>query len=149
VTSRILSRGAESWASIWVNSVRKGSATGASYGAGGAAANEGRHGVTAFSVNASGMLAASGSSIMLRSRPIHVTTDITGAHLLVAYNDPSGVSVHHIQGDGTIGAEVQPQSPLDSGIYAHHVRVLPSNKAVVLVTRGNGRPQAREKIRAR
>ena len=110
---------------------------GASYGAGGAAANEGRHGVTAFSVNASGMLAASGSSIMLRSRPIHVTTDITGAHLLVAYNDPSGVSVHHIQGDGTIGAEVQ-QSPLDSGIYAHHVRVLPSNKAVVLVTRGNG-----------
>ena len=59
---------------------------GASYGAGGAAAHEGRHGVTAFSVSASGMLAASGSSIMLRSRPIHVTTDVTGAHLLVAYN---------------------------------------------------------------
>src|SRR4029453_4984667 len=111
---------------------------GASYGAGGAAASEGRHGVTAFRVNASGMLVASGSSIMLRSRPIHVTTDVTGAHLLVAYNDPSGVSVHRIQSDGTIGAEVQPQSPLDSGTYAHHVRVLPSNKAVVLVTRGNG-----------
>ena len=111
---------------------------GASYGAGGAAANEGRHGVTTFRVDASGMLAASGPSITLRSRPIHVTTDITGAHLLVAYNDPSGVSVHRIQGDGTIGVEVQPQLPLDSGIYAHHVRVLPSNKAVVLVTRGNG-----------
>jgi 6-phosphogluconolactonase (cycloisomerase 2 family) len=110
----------------------------ASYGAGGAAAAEGRHGVTAFRVNASGMLAASGSSIMLRSRPIHVTTDIEGAHLLVAYNDPSGVSVHRIQRDGTIGAEVQPPSPLDTGIYAHHVRVLPSNNAVVLVTRGNG-----------
>lgn len=110
---------------------------GASYGAGGAAANEGRHGVTTFRVDASGMLAASGPSITLRSRPIHVTTDIKGAYLLVAYNDPSGVSVHRIQGDGTIGGEVQ-QSPLDSGIYAHHVRVLPSNKAVVLVTRGNG-----------
>jgi 6-phosphogluconolactonase len=111
---------------------------GASYGAGGAAATEGRHGVTAFKVNASGVLAASGSSIMLRWRPIHVTTDIKGSHLLVAYNDPSSVSVYRIQGDGTIGAEVQPPSPLDSGIYAHHVRVLPSNKAVVLVTRGNG-----------
>ena len=84
---------------------------GASYSAGGAAATEGRHGVTAFSVNASGMLAASGSSIMLRSRAIHVTTDMNGAHLLVAYNDPSGVSVHRIQGDGTLGACLLYTSP--------------------------------------
>jgi 6-phosphogluconolactonase len=109
---------------------------GASVGAGSAAASEGRHGVTMFQVTATGMLTAS-SSIPLRSRPIHVTTDAKGAHLLVAYNDPSGVTVHRIHGTGTIGSEVKPQSPLDTGIYAHHVRVLPSDNAVVVVTRGN------------
>ena len=110
---------------------------GASYSAGGAAASDGRHGVTTIEVTATGTLTARGSPIPLRSRPIHVTTDATGAHLLVAYNDPSGVTVHRIHGNGTIGDEVKPQSPLDTGVYAHHVRVLPSNHAVVLVTRGN------------
>jgi 6-phosphogluconolactonase (cycloisomerase 2 family) len=110
---------------------------GASFGAGGAAASEGRHGVTTFQLTATGMLTAMGSPLPLRSRPIHVTLDATGAYLLVAYNDPSGVTAHRIQANGTIGSDVTPQSPLDTGIYAHHVRVLPSNTAVVLVTRGN------------
>jgi len=55
----------------------------------------------------------------------------------VAYNNPSGVTVHRLQPDGTMGAEVEQPQPLDRGIYGHHVRVLPSNRAVVLVTRGN------------
>jgi 6-phosphogluconolactonase (cycloisomerase 2 family) len=55
----------------------------------------------------------------------------------VAYNDPSGVSVHAINADGSVGAEVAQASSIDAGIYAHQVRVLPSNRAVVLVTRGN------------
>jgi 6-phosphogluconolactonase (cycloisomerase 2 family) len=62
---------------------------------------------------------------------------VNGAHLLVAYNDPSGVTVHRIRPDGTMGVEVRPPEPLDVGIYAHQVRVLPSNRAVVLITRGN------------
>jgi 6-phosphogluconolactonase (cycloisomerase 2 family) len=39
--------------------------------------------------------------------------------------------------DGSIGAPVK-QPALDTGVYAHQVRVDPSNKMVILVTRGNG-----------
>jgi 6-phosphogluconolactonase len=111
---------------------------GASYGDVGAGGQSAGHGLTAFKVDAaSGALTADGPSAQLRSRPIHLTTDASGAHVLVAYNDPSGVSVHRIEPDGTIGAEVMQTTPLDVGIYGHQVRVLPSNRAAVLVTRGN------------
>ena len=36
------------------------------------------------------------------------------------------------------GAEVKQPAPIDGGIYAHQIRVHPSNKMVVMVTRGNG-----------
>jgi 6-phosphogluconolactonase (cycloisomerase 2 family) len=115
------------------------SESGASYGAlGGAPAAAPRHGITTFRLDASGALGRHGLEIALRARPIHLTTDGTGHHLLVAYNLPSGVTVHRLQADGTVGAEVEQPPTLDRGIYAHHVRVLPSNDAVVLVTRGNG-----------
>ena len=103
-----------------------------------------QHGVSTFRINpASGALQAHGQWVSLRSRPIHVTTDIPGAHVLVAYNNPSGVTVHRIQPDGTVGSEVKPPAMLDAGIYAHQVRVDPSNKSVILVTRGNGPAGAR------
>ena len=50
---------------------------------------------------------------------------------------PSGVTVHRLNADGTIGALVNQPSMLDMGIYAHQVRVDPSNKTAILVTRGN------------
>jgi 6-phosphogluconolactonase len=96
-----------------------------------------KHGVTAFRVDPSGALHVQGAPASLRSRPIHITGDVPGRHLLVAYNDPSGVSVHTIDADGSVGAEVPQPGGLDVGVYAHQVRVLPSNRAVVLVTRGN------------
>ena len=96
-----------------------------------------KHGVTAFRVDPSGALHVHGAPASLRSRPIHITGDVPGRHLLVAYNDPSGVSVHTIDADGSVGAEVLQPDGLDVGVYAHQVRVLPSNRAVVLVTRGN------------
>jgi 6-phosphogluconolactonase len=112
---------------------------GASYGT--PAAAEGQrpnHGLTAFQIDAtSGALTPDGSPVPLRARPIHLITDMKGTHVLVAYNDPSGVSVHRLQPGGTIGDEIPQPSPLDAGIYAHHVRVMPSNLATVLVTRGN------------
>ena len=98
-----------------------------------------QHGLSAFRIDpASGALLPHGTPAALPSRPIHVTTDITGTHVLVAYNDPSGLTVHRIESDGTIGTEVKPVAPLDVGIYGHQVRVDPSNKMVILVTRGNG-----------
>jgi len=112
--------------------------SGASYGSA-APAGKGNHGVTAFRVNAAtGALTADGPASPLRSRSIHLTTDRNGSHLIVAYNDPSGISVHRLEANGRVGAEVAQPADLDKGIYAHHVRVLPSNRGVVLVTRGNG-----------
>jgi 6-phosphogluconolactonase (cycloisomerase 2 family) len=64
---------------------------------------------------------------------------------LIAYNDPSAVTVHRINPDGTIGAPVNQPGKLDAGIYAHQIRATPSNQMVTLVTRGNnaeaGKPE--------
>jgi 6-phosphogluconolactonase (cycloisomerase 2 family) len=110
---------------------------GASYAGSGVEPRGDRHGITVFRIGADGALHEHGASAPLRSRPIHITGDGPGRHLLVAYNDPSGVSIHTIDSDGSVGSEVPQLRPIDAGIYAHQVRVLPSNRAVVVVTRGN------------
>jgi 6-phosphogluconolactonase len=95
--------------------------------------------VSAFRIDPiSGALHLHGQPAILASRPIHVSTDISGTHLLVAYNDPSGVTIHRIAADGAIASQVQQPNQLDVGIYAHQVRVDPSNQMLILVTRGNG-----------
>ena len=97
------------------------------------------HGLSAFRIDpASGALLPHGQPASLPSRPIHVTTDIPGTHVLAAYNDPSGISVHRIDPDGTIESQMKEPPGLDVGIYGHQVRVDPSNEMVILATRGNG-----------
>src|SRR5947208_2515536 len=87
------------------------------------------HGVSAFRIDpATGALHPLGKPVSLAARPVHITADIAGTHLLVAYNDPSGVTVHGIAPDGTILSQVKQPSPLDNGIYGHQVRVDPSDK---------------------
>jgi len=104
-----------------------------------AAPSGSQHGLSAFRIDpATGTLLPLGQTAPLPSRPIHVTTDIPGTHVLAAYNDPSGVTVHRIEPDGTIGSQVKEPSGLDVGIYGHQVRVDPSNHMVILMTRGNG-----------
>jgi 6-phosphogluconolactonase len=112
---------------------------GASYSPSAGAPSKGdQHGVSAFRIDpASGALVPHGAPAPLPSRPVFITTDIDGTHLLAAYNDPSGLTVNRILPDGTLGASVPPAGPLDFGIYGHQVRVDPSNQAVILVTRGN------------
>jgi 6-phosphogluconolactonase len=110
---------------------------GSSYVGSGVPPRGDQHGITAFRIDSTGALHREGVVAGLRSRPIHITGDARSGHLLVAYNDPSGVSIHTINPDGTIGAEVKQAGPIDAGIYGHQVRVLPTNDAVVLVTRGN------------
>ena len=103
-----------------------------------------RHAVSAFRIDSSsGALHPLGQPEPLPSRPIHVTVDISGTHVLTAHNDPSGLTVHRINPGGTIGLLVQQPAELDVGVYAHQVRVDPSNNTVILVTRGNG-PTARK-----
>jgi 6-phosphogluconolactonase len=99
----------------------------------------GRHGVTAFRIDpASGALQQHGEPISLAARSVFMTVDIPGKHIVVAYNQPSRATVHRIAAGGTLGAAVPQASDLDFGVYAHQVRVDPSNRMVIVVTRGNG-----------
>ncbi|MGE0406372.1 MAG: lactonase family protein [Candidatus Korobacteraceae bacterium] len=96
------------------------------------------HGVSVVRVDsASKRLRTDGKPTLLRARPIHVTTDVPGAHLLAAYNSPPGVSVHRLDPDGNIGQEVEQPKSLNVGIYPHQIRVDPFNRMVILVARGN------------
>ena len=113
-------------------------------GLGGAAGDT--HHATAWRIDAAdGALAPHGDAVALRARPIHLSVDRAGAFVLIAYNNPSGVSVHRILRDGRLGAEVAQQAAPDAGIYAHQIRTTPDNAAAILVTRGNdATPSRRE-----
>lgn len=105
-----------------------------------------KHYANAFRIDpASGALQPHGKPVSLPFRPIHITTDIPSEHLLIAYNQPSGVTVHRINRDATLGEEVKQAGPLDAGIFAHQIRVTSSNRVAILVTRGNdaggGKPE--------
>jgi 6-phosphogluconolactonase len=98
-----------------------------------------RHGITAYRIDTTtGALQPHGQPIEIRHRPVHLTLDANATHVLVAYNNPSSLSVHNLNADGTLGSEVKQPAPIDGGIYAHQIRVHPSNRMVVMVTRGNG-----------
>jgi 6-phosphogluconolactonase (cycloisomerase 2 family) len=95
----------------------------------------------AFQIDpATGALTPHGQPQNLPSRPIHTSVDISGEYLLTAYNDPSSLTVHRINRDGTLGARVDQPNQLDTGKYAHQIRATPDNQQVILVTRGNNAP---------
>jgi 6-phosphogluconolactonase (cycloisomerase 2 family) len=97
-----------------------------------------RHWASAFRVDpASGELQPHGEAAALASRPLHVSVDRSGAFLLIAYNNPSGVTVHRLAADGTIGAQIEQPRPLDTGLYAHQVLTAPGDRTAILVARGS------------
>ncbi|MFZ2068411.1 MAG: beta-propeller fold lactonase family protein [Xanthobacteraceae bacterium] len=97
-----------------------------------------KHFATALAVDpATGSLRPHGVSAALPSRPIHLSIDRSGEYLLTAYNNPSHITVHRLNADGSIGAPVTQPEKLDTGIYAHQVLTAPSNRLVTLVVRGN------------
>jgi 6-phosphogluconolactonase len=105
-----------------------------------------KHLANAFRIDpASGALQPHGEPQNLPSRPIHTSVDATGEYLLTAYNAPSNVTVHRINGDGTIGEAVNQPNNLDTGIYGHQVLTTPGNRTAILVARGNnaagGKPE--------
>jgi 6-phosphogluconolactonase len=105
-----------------------------------------KHGASALGIDpGTGALQPYGPSPVLRSRPLHISVDKSGRFALIAYNDPSGVSVHRLNQDGTLGDEVTQTTAPDAGIFAHQIRVTPSGEAAILVTRGNdpaaGKPE--------
>jgi 6-phosphogluconolactonase len=105
-----------------------------------------KHFASALAIDpASGALRLQGDPAPLPSRPIHASVDASGDFLLIAYNNPSNLTVHRLKADGTVGAPVTQPQKLDTGIYAHQVLAAPGNRAVILVTRGNhaeaGKPE--------
>ena len=97
-----------------------------------------RHYLSSFHIGARpSALRPHGDHVALRHRPIHITTDVASEHVLIAYNNPSAVTVHRIAQDGRLGAEVVQPADLDTGIFAHQICLAPSDATAVLVTRGN------------
>jgi 6-phosphogluconolactonase len=95
----------------------------------------------AFKIDpATGALTPHGQPQNLPSRPIHTSVDRTGDFLLTAYNDPSNLTVHRINKDGTLGDRVAQPNTLDTGKYAHQILATPDNQQVIMVTRGNNAP---------
>jgi 6-phosphogluconolactonase len=96
------------------------------------------HLATAFRIDPlSGVLQPHREPRSLPSRPIHTSVDRSGGYLLTAYNDPSNVTVHRINGDGSLGEAESQSGQLDAGIYAHQIRTTPGNETAILVARGN------------
>jgi 6-phosphogluconolactonase len=100
-----------------------------------------QHFANAFKIDpASGALTPHGVPVTFPSRPIHTSVDMAGEYLLTAFNNPSSLVVHRINKDGTLGERVEQPDRLDTGIFAHQIRVTPDNRQVILVTRGNNAP---------
>ena len=112
-------------------------------GPAGVAGSDKRHYAFAYRVGPDGSLTQAGEPMLLPVRPVHCATDTSGRHLLVAYNNPSSVSVHAIGADGNVGPAIPQKLPLDFGIYAHQVRATPSGRSITLCSRGNDPTAAR------
>lgn len=85
---------------------------------------------------ASGEISLFGPARDLPWRPLHLSLDRANKHLLVAYNNPSGVTVHKVEADGTLGEAVPQSEDIDVGIFGHQVMVTPDGDAAILVCRG-------------
>ncbi|MBT6274813.1 MAG: beta-propeller fold lactonase family protein [Chromatiales bacterium] len=96
------------------------------------------HHATTWSINrADGSLSRLGAALTLPARPIHCTVDGLGRQLLVAYNQPSGLSLHALTEEGRLANLKGPDDLKLDGIYGHQIRVTPSNRSAIFVTRGN------------
>lgn len=93
------------------------------------------HYATVWKIDGNGDLNPHGEPLVLPARPIHASLDRAGRHLLVAYNVPSSFTVHRIEADGRIGAEV-PQERNEFGLYGHQILATPNDNGVLMVCRG-------------
>jgi 6-phosphogluconolactonase len=97
-----------------------------------------KHFASALAIDpAAGSLRPHGEAAALPARPIHLSVDRRGEYLLTAYNNPSHITVHRLNANGSIGTLVTQPEKLNTGFYAHQVLTAPSNRVVTLVARGN------------
>ena len=123
---------------VWPHPSRKYLYVSTSDAASGNAPNPGRvHRLSAVRVDANGALALHGEGAALPQRPIHHSVDHAGRFAFTCYNKQSDLTVHRINGDGTVGEQVQQSAKLDLGIFAHQIIPTPADRSVIMVTRGN------------
>jgi len=126
---------------LWPHPSRKFLYASTSDAASGNAPNPGKvHRLCALSVDQTGAVSMHGEAAVLPQRPIHNSVDASGDYALTCYNNPSNLTVHRLNRDGSLGAQVQQDAKLDYGIFAHQILSMPGNRSVVMVTRGN-RPE--------
>jgi len=93
--------------------------------------------VTAFAVAADGALTRQGESKPFARRAVHMCVDPAGNYSLNGHNAPtSGITVHRIHPEGSVGEEISQDATLDYGNYPHQVMVSPSRRTVIIVDRG-------------
>ena len=127
---------------VWPHPSRKYLYVSTSDAASGNAPNPGQvHRLCALRIDADGALSMHGEPEVLPQRPIHNSIDARGDYALTCYNNPSNLTIHRINGDGTVGAQVQQEAQLDYGIFAHQILSMPGNSSLIMVTRGN-RPES-------
>jgi 6-phosphogluconolactonase (cycloisomerase 2 family) len=126
---------------VWSHPSRKFLYVSTSDAASGNAPNPGKvHRLCALSVDATGAISMHGEPAQLPQRPIHNSVDAHGEYAFTCYNNPSNLTVHRINSDGSVGAYVPQEAKLDYGIFAHQILSMPGNRSVIMVTRGN-RPE--------
>ncbi|MEO5815796.1 MAG: hypothetical protein ABIT20_11000 [Gemmatimonadaceae bacterium] len=85
----------------------------------------------------SGALTPFGPDVPLPSRAVHLSGNAAGTHVLLAHNDPSGVTVIALEPNGALDRDVVQPTPVDVGVFAHQVLTdAVSDSIVFLVTRG-------------
>jgi 6-phosphogluconolactonase (cycloisomerase 2 family) len=102
---------------------------------------------------ATGALSLHGDPRPLRQRAVHMCLDPAGMFAINIHNVPRpGITVHCIEADGRLGAELPQQQAFDFGVYPHQVRITPSGRTLIDVDRGNsahdGKPEDPGALRA-
>lgn len=72
----------------------------------------------------------------LPGRALHLTTDRSGKHLLLAHTRPAGLSVLRVAADGTIAEAVDQRPGIELGVFPHEVRITPDDRWCICVARG-------------
>src|SRR5262245_21814924 len=99
---------------VWPQPSRKYLYVSTSDAASGNAPNPGKvHRLCAVRIDANGALALHGDPQPLPQRPIHNSVDHGGAYALTCHNNPSNLTVHRIDRDGTVGPQVLQASKVD------------------------------------
>jgi 6-phosphogluconolactonase (cycloisomerase 2 family) len=104
-----------------------------------------RHFLCAFRVRPDGGMQPHGDPVRLERRPVHLTLDVESRHALATCANPSGIAVHRIRDDGTIGGAVEQAAAIELEKTAHQLRFTPSGKTALVPCRGNpphdGKPE--------